>query len=331
MSRVGIVLGGGGITGASFHFGVLFSLQMATDWDPADAATVVGTSSGSVVAALLRTGHLDIGTLVGDADRPSDLAAVLRDRVYRRSRPRGVGRWLRHGVIPSLRRPGIGIALGSPAPYTTDGLVEWLEALAGPDAHAWPDRPTTIVAYELEGRRRVAFGTEGSPDTGLAKAVAASAAVPMLFDPVTIDGARYVDGGVASGTSADLVLGGESLDLVIVSAPMASTEARPDARFYEGIVDRLGCSALDTEVAAIRRTWPDTDVVVLRPDAGVLAETRPNPLDAAAALPAFLRTLRSMRSRLAEPEVWSVLERHLGRRERRLPGGRRLREPAVGA
>jgi NTE family protein len=325
MSRVGIVLGGGGITGASFHFGVLFSLQMATGWDPAEARTVVGTSSGAVVAALLRTGHLDVGSLVGEAYEPTDLADGLRDRVYRRSRPRGVGRWLRHGVLPSLRRPGIGLAFGSPAPYTTDGIVEWLEELIGPEAHTWPDRPTTIVAYQLEGRHRVAFGTESSPDTGLARAVAASAAVPMLFEPVEIDGARYVDGGVASGTSADLVLGGEPLDLVIVSAPMASTESRPGARFYEGIVDRLGSSALDGEVEAIHRAWPETDVLVLRPDAGVLAETRPNPLDTHAALPAFLRTLRSMRSRLSSPEVWEVLERHLSPTRKRLPWGRRLR------
>ena len=330
MSRVGIVLGGGGITGASYHFGVLFSLQMATDWDPSDADTVVGTSSGAVVAALLRTGHLDVGSLVGEAHEPADLAAGLRERIYRRSRPRGIGRWIRHGVIPSLRRPGIGLALGSPAPYTTDGIVEWLEELVGPEAHGWPDRPTTIVAYELEGRRRVAFGTENSPDTGLARAVAASAAVPMLFDPVTIDGARHVDGGVASGTSADLVLGGGPLDLVIVSAPMASIESRPGARFYEGIVDRLGSSALESEVDAIRRAWPDTDVIVLRPDAGVLAETRPNPLDTHAALPAFLRTLRSMRSHLGEPEVWSVLDRHLGPTRKRLPWGRRIRQSVFG-
>jgi NTE family protein len=324
MARVGLVLGGGGITGASFHFGALFSLQMATGWDPAAARTVVGTSSGAVVAALLRTGHLDVGSLVGDAHEPSEFAAGLRERIYRRGRPRGLGRWLRHGVLPTLRRPGIGIALGSPAPYTTDGIVQWLEDVIGSDAGRWPDRPTTIVAYELEGRRRVAFGTEDSPDTSLARAVAASAAVPMLFDAVEIDGSRFVDGGVASGTSADLVLGGDPLDLVIVSAPMASTAARPGARFYEAIVDRLGSSALESEIGAIEEAWPGAEVLVLRPDAGVLAETRPNPLATSAALPAFLRTLRSMRARLASPDVWPVLQRHLFSRPRHRRG-RRLR------
>ena len=127
-----------------------------------------------------------------------------------------------------------------------------------------------------------------------------------------IDGLHYVDGGVASGTNADLVLGSpEPLDLVVVVAPMASVDKRPDARFYEGIVDRLGGSALTAELEAIRDAWPDAEIVVLRPDRSVLEETRPNPLDTAAALPAFLRTLRSMRRTLGSPEVWPVLERHL--------------------
>ena len=34
VSSVGLVLGGGGITGAAFHFGTLLALRMATGWDP---------------------------------------------------------------------------------------------------------------------------------------------------------------------------------------------------------------------------------------------------------------------------------------------------------
>jgi len=203
--------------------------------------------------------------------------------------------------------------LGSPAPYTTDGIAEWVAHQVGEEhASSWPDRPTTIVACELESRRRVAFGTDDSPDVTLADAVAASSAVPLVFEPRTIDGIRYVDGGVVSGTSADLVLGAERpLDLVVISAPMASEEARSGARFYEGVVDRLGGAALAAELDQVREAWPDTDILVLRPDADVLEESRPNPLSTGRAVPAFLQTLRSMRSRLAEPDVWDVLRRHL--------------------
>ena len=69
MSSVGLVLGGGGITGAAFHFGALLSLRMATDWNPAEADVVVGTSSGAVVAALVRSERLSLDALIGDVPR----------------------------------------------------------------------------------------------------------------------------------------------------------------------------------------------------------------------------------------------------------------------
>jgi len=326
MSRVGLVLGGGGVTGAAFHFATLFSLRMATGWDPGDADVIVGTSSGAVVAALARSHRLSLDSLVGDVHGATELAGALSERIYRRSRPTGVGRWMRHGLLPGLRHPGIRLAVGSPAPYSTDGLADWLQGMLGDDATSWPDRPTTIAAYEIESRSRVAFGTEGSPDTDIVSAVAASSAVPLVFEPVMIHGRRYVDGGVLSGTNADLVLGSsDPLDLVLVIAPMAAVVARPEARFYEGIIDRLGSNALASELERVTTAWPDAEVLVLRPDRSILAETRPNPLSTTAALPAFLRTLRVMRSTLASPEVWPVLERHLTPTRRRLPLGRRLR------
>jgi NTE family protein len=324
-SRVGLVLGGGGLTAASFHFGTLFALEMATGWSPADAEVMVGTSSGAAVAALTRAGKLDVEALVGDVEDDEEFARVLGERIFRRTKVRGIGRWVRHGLVPGLRRPGVRLTLGAPAPYSTDGVSEWMHRALGPAAGGWPTKPTTIVAYEIESHQRVAFGTEGSPDTDLATAVAASTAVPMLFEPVEINGRRYVDGGIASGTHADLVLGSaEPLDLVIVVAPMAAADRRDDARFYEGVFDRFGGVALTAELDAIRAAWPETDIVAIRPDRAILDVTRPNPLSPAEAIPAFLQTLRSMNAILGSVDVWPVLERHVVRTRRRLPFGRRV-------
>lgn len=326
MSRVGLVLGGGGITGASFHFGTLLALRMATGWDTASADVVVGTSSGAAVAAITRSGRLDLEALVDNVDGDTEFAAALGERIYRRVPFRGVGRWIRHGLLPGLRRPGVRFVLGAPAAYSTDGIADWVRRALGPAADGWPEDPTTIVAYEIESKQRVAFGTVGSPDIDIATAVAASAAVPMVFNPVTIRGKRYVDGGIASGTNADLVLGHrEPLDLLIVIAPMAATRHRDHARFYEGVLDRFGGSALTTELDIIHGAWPETELVVLRPDEEVLDEARPNPLSPAAALPVFLKTLKSMRTILGSDEVWPVLDRHLVKTRRRLPFGRRAR------
>jgi len=326
MSRVGLVLGGGGITGGAFHFGTLFALRLATGWEPATADVIVGTSSGAVAGAITRAGYLDLEPLLGGVETDEDFSEGLASLIYRRERPSGVGRWIRRGLLPGLRRPGVRLSLGAPARYTTDGIRDWVNLALGAQARGWPELPTIVVAYEIERRMRVAFGTEDSPDTDLASAVAASAAVPMLFSPVEIHGRHYVDGGLASGTNADLVLGHETpLDLLIVSAPMASLSQRDGARFYEGVFDRYGTATLDTELEAIRSAWPATEVIVLRPDAAVLAETRPNPLSTEAAIPTFLQTLRSMRTQLSSPQVWGSLERHVVRTRRRLLFGRRQR------
>jgi NTE family protein len=312
VSKVGLVLGGGGVTGAAYLFGTLMALQAATDWQPNDAEVIVGTSSGAFVAALVRGEAMDLQAMADDGLAGKDLEEWLRDRIYRRVRPRGVMRWLTKGIVPGVTNPGLGLVLGTPGLYSTDPLAEWIDGSLGPLAHEWPSEPTVIVGYDLESRRRVPFGTESAPEVPLREAVAASSAVPFIYEPVEIDGRWYVDGGVASGTSVDFVLGNpEPLDLVVVIAPMAATTARPGGRFYEDFMDRAGRGTLATELDLLRRTWPETEVLVLRPDDRVLAVCRPNLMSVDAAVPTFLATLRSMRDELAHPSTWRVLSDHI--------------------
>ena len=312
MSSVGLVLGGGGITGASYHFGALFALQMATGWNATSADVIVGTSSGSFIAALVRGGALNLDTMVGESRHDDEVVDWLSGKVYQRIRPRGLMRWVRQGIVPSITRPGLGVVLGSPGIYSTDALAGWVESSLGSLANGWPDLPTVIVAYDLESRTRVPFGTEAAPEVTLKEAVAASSAVPFVYEPVMIDGRTYADGGVASGTSVDLLLANpEPLDLVIIVAPMAATGGRHGGRFYEDLIDRAGRTALATEIEMLESEWPETDILVLRPDDRVLEVSRPNPMSVGAAIPSFLATLRSMRDELAHPATWSVLERHL--------------------
>src|SRR3954467_15420945 len=54
--RRGIVLGGGGVLGAAWMIGALSALRDAYDWEPHTADVLIGTSAGSVLAALLGSG-----------------------------------------------------------------------------------------------------------------------------------------------------------------------------------------------------------------------------------------------------------------------------------
>jgi NTE family protein len=312
VGTVGLVLGGGGVTGAAFHFGALLALEMATGWHPNDAEVVIGTSSGAFVGAMVRANAIHLDTFAGTGESRDEIHQWLSGNLYRRGAPRGAVRWVRRGLLPAIRRPSLHVALASPGLYRTDGIREWVAEAAGDLAESWPAKPTAIVAYDVEARTRMPFGTEVAPDVALADAVAASSAVPFVYEPVRIGDRWYADGGLASGTSADLVLAHpEPLDLVLILAPLAATAPRRGGKFYEDMFDRVGRTALAAEVARIRGEWPTTEILVLRPDEHVLEDSRPNPMSVEAAIPTFLATLRSMKNELAHATVWSTLTTHL--------------------
>lgn len=313
MSRVGLVLGGGGITGAAYEIAALMSLRMATGWDPNGSEVVVGTSCGAFVASLVRHDALGLDSLVLPHDEREDVAERIRSHVYSRASSAQMAKWLRYGLVPGVRRPGLTMFLGSPARYTAAGIGDWVRNHIGEEAAgSWPKMPTAVVAYDLRSSTRIAFGTLGAPEVCMADAVAASSAVPLVFHPYPIGDDLYVDGGVASGTHADLVLGSQKpLDLVLILAPMAATEHRRRARFHEKMLDRVGNRSLREEIDLIRTAWPDCDIVTLAPSPSVQNAMRPNPLDPRRAVPTFMRTLIAMKRTLGDPEVWDPLSEHL--------------------
>jgi NTE family protein len=222
--------------------GALAAIEEQHSWDPRDAALMVGTSAGSVLAAMLRSGQAvdelyaaharetataqatdlpDAGPLPGLPKLPDDLE----------SEPcwpglPGIG----PGSLPLLLQ-----AVRTPLKLTPAAVCSALlprgrrpltriESLVR-DVHPgrrWP-RGTWIVATDYHSGRRVAFGRPGSMRTSMAQAVAASCAVPAWYEPVSIDGQPHIDGGVCSPCNADL-LATSGLDEVYVLAPMAAAE-----------------------------------------------------------------------------------------------------------
>ncbi len=117
------------------------------------------------------------------------------------------------------------------------------------------------MALDYETGRRVVFGAPGAPAAGLSDAVLASCAIPGWFEPVTIGGHRYVDGGMWSATNVDL-LAEAGLDEIFVLAPM---RRRPTMlRGTGGRGWNVGCG------------WPVPAVAWRRPER-CNCEERPSP------------------------------------------------------
>ena len=101
---------------------------------------------------------------------------------------------------------------------TTEALQQRMAEL---HPEPWPAARFWVPAVRLSDGERVVFGRDDLQATA-AEAVRASCAVPVLFEPVTVGGRRYIDGGLHSYTNADL-MGPPAFDLVVVSSPMSGT------------------------------------------------------------------------------------------------------------
>ena len=234
MRQRGLVLGGGGVLGAAWSIGALCALEQHIGADVRGFDYIVGTSAGSVLAALLGSGlsphqlrEHHWGTLT---DGP--LAAMTWDHEtstggHRPPRPKlGVGSPLLVARnVRRLRRLPPTAVLSAFLPEGRGSLdnVRLLVKAVTPDGGWSPHPGVWIMAMDYETGRRVAFGRHGEPTATLADAVTASCSIPGWFSPVVIDGHRFVDGGACSATSVD-VLSGLGLDEVYVVAPMVSPQ-----------------------------------------------------------------------------------------------------------
>jgi NTE family protein len=247
-----LVLGGGGVTGVAWEVGLLAGLA-AAGVPVAAADLVIGTSAGSVVGAQLCSGTpLDelydrqLAPPTGELAARIGPVTLLRyavssvGRDERAARARLGRRALRARTVPESERRAV-IERRLPS-------------------HEWPVRPRLlVVAVEAEtGAVATWDGDEGVP---LVDAVAASCAVPLVWPPVTIDGRRYVDGGVRSSVNADLATG---CSRVLVIAPVTAS-IRPSARIGRQLAT-LG---------------PDVRSAVFSPDAAARSAMGRNVLDPA--------------------------------------------------
>jgi NTE family protein len=130
------------------------------------------------------------------------------------------------------------------------------------------DGRTWIVAVDYDLGHRVVFGRDDAPLASLPDAVVASCSVPGWFRPTVIEERRYVDGGVRSTASADL-LAGLGLDEVYVLAPMASQVTAPPHTALERaerLIRRRMTAATEREIDVLRSEGVQVTLVTPGPD-----------------------------------------------------------------
>ena len=248
MTQRALVLGGGGIVGIAWEAGVIAGLA-ERGVHLAQAEDVIGTSAGSLVGAWLAGGR-DFGA-VAKAQAAPPVAGGSRTPASA-SDPGTLARIFRiwtsfERLGPEQARQLGALALAAPTPPEERSVAWFARELA----HAsWPPRLRVTAVDAESGELRVFDAESGVP---LERAVAASCCVPGIFAPVSIDGRRYVDGGVRSGTSADLALASGARQVVVMT---------PMVRGNAGLA-RLMQDLLDAEILALREAG--AEVVLLTP------------------------------------------------------------------
>jgi NTE family protein len=260
-----LVLSGGGPVGIAWEAGLLAGLE-DEGVDLGAAEYILGTSAGSFVGSQLAMGRKagDLAaSILAEADRISPAVAAG-------SRPNGA-RPAAMGVLmelmqaarsgerdPKEARREIGKFALSAETMDEDAFIRSFgKQLSGSQADSWPERRFACTAVDAETGDFVVWGNDSQ--VGLARAVASSCSVPGVYPPITIKGRRYIDGGMRSGSNADLASGHERV--VVVGLRTAAADPQMAAQMR---------APLERELQKLRDGGAKTELI-LPDDASVAA------------------------------------------------------------
>jgi NTE family protein len=226
-SKTALVLGGGGFTGGVYEIGALRALDLlAVNHTVNEFDVYVGTSAGSFIASLTANGvtpeemmrvlnrdlrspipDIDLqmllhpnyrGFLRGSLTLPFKLIGVVRELIENLGESSAVD--LATGLA-SVLPPGL---------YRGKGIERYVrEVLSDPDRtndfrHLACE--LYLTATDVDTTERVVLGEGAWADVPISEAVAASGALPLIYEPVEIRGREFIDGGILSTTNIDVAI-----------------------------------------------------------------------------------------------------------------------------
>jgi predicted acylesterase/phospholipase RssA len=304
-SKTALVLGGGGFTGGVYEIGALRALDLlAVNQTVNDFDVYVGTSAGSFV-----------GSMVANGVTPEEMMRVLNkglpsaipDPALRNlMRPNYRAFVTRMAVLPlrlvalarrlaanfgevSMVDMAMGVADGMPAGiYHNRGLEKYMaEVLADPDRSddfRELDPELLITATDVDTCERLVLGRGEWAEVPISKAVAASTALPIVYEPVQLKGRHLMDGGIASTTNVDVAVAAGAKFIIVVNplVPYANDFQKRIPTFFGSRVRRvadMGLPAIGNQafrlmaharlqlaVESWKQRFPDVDIILIEPE-----------------------------------------------------------------
>jgi predicted acylesterase/phospholipase RssA len=300
--KLALVLAGGGLLGAVYEIGALRAIDdLLVDRTVNDFDLYIGTSAGAIVASLLASGLSPEQMFQGIAGANPELQPIERGHLFNLnhrdllrsglSLPRSLAEegiyhlhhlreltlldlaWSAAQVLPS----GV---------YTSAALEKYMQTLlvasGGSDSFDDLRRELFVIATELDTGERAIFSTGADCRVPISTAVAASSAMPLIYRPVRICGADYVDGGLRGNASIDLAIE-HGATLVVCINSMVPYRPGPgkhlkgpsrrevNARGIGAVASQtlriLAHGGLRYHIKQLARVHPEVDIIVIEPRA----------------------------------------------------------------
>jgi len=303
--KTALVLGGGGFTGGVYEMGALRAFDLlAVNRTVNDFDIYVGTSAGAFVASMVANGVTPEEMFrVLDNALPSPIEnASLRTLL----RPNYKGFANRLALLPlriaatARRLAGsigeismvdvvMGLAEGLPTGvYHNRGIEQYMRNVLSD-----PDRSNDfrelgaelrLTATDLDTCERIVFGEGEWADVPISRAVAASGALPIVYEPYELRGRQLVDGGIVSTTNVDVAVEAGAKFIVVVNplVPYVNDfETRIPTVFGSRVrrVSDMGMPAIGNQafrlmaharlhlaVQSWNERFPDVDIILIEPE-----------------------------------------------------------------
>lgn len=247
-----LVLGGGGPVGIGWEAGLLLGLA-AGGLHTSAADAVIGTSAGSVVGFILSSGGdleeapSSIGAASAGAGPVGTPPPAVADRAVTDSLIATVAESAADPAAANAIRARLG-RLALEARTMTE--ERWLSMFGAFEGAAWPEAFSCTAVNAEDGSFRV-WDRDAAVDPWLA--IASSCAVPGVFPPVTIDGSRWMDGGVRDILNADVAAGHDvvlAASCILLDLPAGTVPPAMSAMFAatRAQLEALGAGGSKVEI-----------------------------------------------------------------------------------